>query len=93
MTYKLRSKITSVFLENAENYRFLAFFSPEIYHLLGYILESTQIPANTFFKFRPQTQNINFFRSRKKISEKKYASFLSIVVSKESHENTDQKVG
>jgi hypothetical protein len=41
------SKITSVFLEIAENYRFFAIFFTKIYLLLGYILESTRIPANT----------------------------------------------
>jgi hypothetical protein len=46
-----------------------------------------------FLRFRPQTQNINFWRSREKISEKKLASIFSKVGSKESHGNTDQKVG
>jgi hypothetical protein len=41
------AQITSVFLEIAENCRFFAIFSPKIYVLLGYILESAQIPANT----------------------------------------------
>ena len=41
------SKITSVFLGIAENYRFLAFFPPKIYLLLGYNFESTQVQANT----------------------------------------------
>ena len=36
---------------------------------------------------------MNFSRSREKISEKKCASIFSKVGSKESHENTDQKIG
>jgi hypothetical protein len=39
--------MTLVFFEIAENYRFLAFFSSKIYILLVFILEPTQIPANT----------------------------------------------
>ena len=43
-----------------------------------------------FLQFRPQTQNMNFSRSREKISGKKK---LSKVGSKESWGNTEEKVG
>ena len=93
------------FSRNRRKLLIFSIFSPKIYLLLCSILESTQIQAKTsteqiktpveafFFKFRLQTQNINFWRSHEKISEKKCASIFSKEVSKESPENTDKKVG
>jgi hypothetical protein len=46
-----------------------------------------------FVQFRPQTQNMNFSRSREKNSQKKCASILSKVCPKESLGNTEKKVG
>jgi hypothetical protein len=91
-------------LEYAINHRFFDFAHRKIYLLLGLISKFTQIFANGsskqietsekhFFQFRPQTQNTNFSRSSEKISEKKCASIFSKEDSKESWENTEQKIG
>ena len=44
-------------------------------------------------QFPAKDRNMNFSSHVKKNSEKKCASIFSKVCSKESHENTDQKVG
>jgi hypothetical protein len=81
----------------------LDIFYRKIY-LLGLILKFAQIFAKAFlkqtktqgepfFQFRPQTQNMNFSRSREIVFEKKCALFFSKVGSEESQGNTEEKVG
>jgi hypothetical protein len=46
-----------------------------------------------FVNLKSETKNMNFLGSDEKHSEKKSASIFPTVGSRETHENTDQKVG
>jgi hypothetical protein len=55
--------------------------------------KQTETCSSVFVKFPPRTKNMNFSRSRGKISEKKCNSIILKVGSNESWGNTGEKIG